>query len=274
MDVKLHKSFDICFKFLKFHGLWFDGEETRNYRIYGISLIILCPMMFLTLLILGIYQNGLTTDSAEALTYIIASTVELIRILHLIIHLKEIKLLYEMMIEAMKLTKKEELIIKRLDFCLKMFISVVGNAYLAVIAGWFTSYKSRKIPYPYGDPFNEDIMEFLKIPFFIYSSSIVIYIAPVFAALGFLPVFFMNFIIGFMEEFNERLENFGKNYQTDEGMNKELSELVGIHEKIQILTNKLTRHFRVSFFVIGVAGSLVLCMSVFVIPLVSMITSV
>lgn len=250
-----------------------NGEETRNYRIYGISMVILCPFMFTNLLMLGIYQQGLTLEMTGVIAYIISVIVELVRIFHLWGHPNDMRLLCESMAEAMKLVKNDKFITQRLEMCLKMFILVVLNAYLATIAGFITSFTSIK-PYPYGEIFDENESRFLSMIYNLYSQVIVFYVAPMFATMGFLPIFFMNFIIGFMEDFNERLEKFGCDDQNMEKMSKELKEIVEIHEKIQVLVKKLVDLFQISFFIVGITGSFALCLSAFVIPLVRIFLSI
>lgn len=267
MEGKFHKSFDICFKFLKVCGLWIDGKESKKYRFYGISLVILSPFVFLSLFILGIYQNGVTVEMAGALAFIIATTVEIVRIFHLIFNLKKIELFYESMMKSMKFVKNDKYIKKRLDLSLKMFIVLVGNAFVAATAGFITTFSSKVKPFPYGDVFDVNDLSFWAISFKFYSTIIVFYVAPIFVTLGFLPIFFMNFIIGLMEDFNEKLENIDKNDNTSE----ELKEIIETHVKIQYLVKELVRNFRVSFFAIGIAGSLVLCLNIFIMPLVILI---
>lgn len=78
-----------------------------------------------------------------------------------------------------------------------------------------------------------------------------------------------------MEDFNERLKNFGNEEIiddakiNDEKMMKNLQNLVEDHERIRNFVKTITNLFKITFFVKGIIGSVILCTGVFVIPLVS-----
>jgi hypothetical protein len=179
MDVEIIYPFQVAFKVLKFFGIWIDGEETRKYRIYGYSMILLGPILFLITLTAGILKKGLSVDVADPMTFAVAVFVENIRIIEILFKIHLIKSLYKSIEQAT--------------------IKNVKN--LNVIKRW---------TYPIAVPFDFDKTEigFWMTNFYtLYASS---YVAPLYATTGLLPLIFMAFLVGFMEDFNERIVNFGK----------------------------------------------------------------
>lgn len=279
MDVEIRKPFQVCFCILKFYGLWIDGEESRIYRNYGITLIVICPFLFSTLLTSGVYQNGLTLESVETISYMMSGLVVLSRVVSFISNIKIIKQLYNSMDKIMRnYVKNDQFIRKRLKTFFRIYMALEINAVISVVAGDFVSVQSKTLPYKIGVPFDTESSE---VGFWIVYSYLFVtskYMAPIYPALGMLPVFFMNFVIGFMEDFNDRLQNFGKNVNSEtkrnEIMARELREIIETYEEIRSFIEKITNIFRYTFFIKSIAGSLILCTSLFVIPLQSDISQI
>jgi 7tm Odorant receptor len=276
----MRKPFEVCFGILKFFGLWIDGEETRRYRIRGIASITFCPISFLILLSVGIYQKGkseIFVELAEPITFALASAVMVGRIFDFFTKIHDIKNLYNSFEKIVsKYVKNGQFIKKRVNSYLKIFTISLISAILSVIAGYFVSFQTRELPYPVAVPFDtQSEVGFWTV--YIYLFIAVGYVGPLYPALGLLPIFFMNFVIGFMEDFNESLGNIGKVAITDfkdakeidDLITKELQNNIEVYEKIKFLIAELTRIFKLTFFVKGVVGSIIICTSVFVIPLVS-----
>lgn len=278
MDVKVQQSFEVCFKALKFYNLWIDGQETPGYRARFVFYVIFGPITFWSMLIIGISRSELSLDLAHPITFQIASTVVIMRIFHFIANVGSIKRLYETIQQIMENNVKNvEFIRKRMKFYAGIFIFSIANAYIAVIAGFPISFISHQYPYPIAVPFNIDSTEIGFYGVNIYISIVIIYIAPVFVILGWYPMFFMNFAIGLMEDFNERLAYFAKSTvdvknddEREKIILKEIIDIIETYEKIKTFVKEFTRIFKISFFAIGVAGSVILCTVLFVIPLVSL----
>lgn len=277
MDVEIFRPFKILFKLLKFFGIWMDGSETKLYRIYGYSLIFVGPILFCITLIAGIYKKGFSVDVADPMTFGVAVLVEIIRISDFLSTISLIKSLYELIEKiTVKNVSNKNFIKKRMNTWLKIFIMTLTCTIISVVAGFFTTLGSeRSLPYPIAVPFDFDKTEigFWICNFFLFFASG--YVGPSYTVTGLLPIFFMAFLIGFMEDFNERIERFGSvetTYKDEEEKEKlvleELKEIIETYEIIRELVEKITEKFRLTFFVIGVVGSLILCTSVFVIPLV------
>lgn len=275
MDVEINKSFNLCFKVLKFYGFWLDGNETKRYRIFGLTMIILCPVLVEIMLIAGIFKNGITIDDAESTTFAVAILVELIRVIDFILKIKQIVLLYNLAQTMMKHVKNKQFIKKRMQLWLKVFIASQIGTFISVGSGHFAfSLSERKLQYPIAVPFNlieYEIGFWISYCYLLISSS---YIGPLYVALDFTPTLFMFFIIGFMEDFNKRIQSFGE-FEGDLHHQKnddELKEIIEVYSLIIKFVKEIERIFRLSFFVIGIVGSIILCTSVFVIPLVGILS--
>jgi hypothetical protein len=274
---EIMKTFEVCFKVLKFYGLWLDGRETLRYRIRGFSCIIFGIFAFWAMLFAGICKREISLEMAHSITFLIASTVVFLRCFDFILKIHRIKELYDQVLNMMeKYVKNDNFVKKRLKFYLRVFITIIFNSYVSVSSGFLISFKSHRYPYPIAVPFNIDDTEIGFYAVNIYISISLCYIAPVYVILGWYPMFFMNFIIGVMEDFNERLENFGKSIMNINNENekeklykKELHEIIEIHEIIREFVIEFTKIYKLTFFMKGIAGSIILCTVLFVIPLVS-----
>lgn len=279
MDEQSKKPFKWCFGLLKIFGLWLDGEESKRYRRYGIFLFFFCPILLSSLQTAGIFERGLSIDSVESLTFIIAGVVLIIRIIDLLVKFQSFKDLYDNLDEATKkYIRNGKFIRKRMRFCFKLFIVMEVNVVMNIASACFISLQAQKLPHQVGVPFD---IENNRLGFWIvyfYECIALIYVPPVFNAMIVLPVFFMNFLIGFMEDYNERLKNFGnpgklikngKDLELENNrIHEELKELVQTHGKIKYLADEISKLFSITFFVASIVGSVLLCSSVFVIPLV------
>jgi hypothetical protein len=268
MDVNIHKPFSVCFKIFKFFGLWIDGEDSRRYRIYGLSLAILVVPSVVYSCMREAYNKGMTLDMTELLTFSIAIKVLALRILHFIIKLKKIKLFHHHLDETMKSqVKNVEFIRKRMNFCFKMLACIGLNVLMSLISTFITFLMSGKLPLPMTPPFGiEKGPKFLMSIFHIYVYLTAVYCSLI-SFLGFLPVIYMNFTIGIIEDYDERLQKFGEN--EDGRLEDELNKIVEENMKIRGLLNEMVESFDVPIFSNWITGSVSLCLSAFIIPLVN-----
>lgn len=276
MDVKMIKPFEICFKLLKFYGHWMEAG-VKN-RVISMLKIILCPIGFLILTVYGFFGKEISLEMTDSITFFCGASVLVIRSFDCIYEHDNIQDFYDFTLEiGQKFVRKSVLIEKRLNFFFKLLIGNISNTYMSTISGFVMSIVTHEFPYPIAVPFNLDDtnLGFHLINFYLLISMC--FIAPSYALLGMYPMFFMNFLIGFMEEFNEKLKNFGKinaeyksGKEKNELIEKELKEIVEIHETMKIYVRKFSRIYEFSFFIEQVAASIILCTVLFIIILVSM----
>lgn len=277
MDVELKKPFEVTFKILKFYGLWMDGGETLFYKIRGISTILICSILFWILLFAEILKKEESLEIAYSITFFVPCTIYIVRIIDFIEKIQSMKMFYESFEEVKsKLVINDHFIRKRLKFCFKAFSACFGGVIISATALCIVSFSTHHISYPIAVPFN---MKNTEIGFYVvnfYMTVTLSFVAPVYVAFGWCPMFFMNFVIGFMEDFNEKLQIFGEidlgiknEKEKNEIIMKQLIEIIQIHEKIKSFVKELSRIFKLTFFLNGVAGSLILCTALFVIPVVS-----
>jgi hypothetical protein len=277
MDKDMKRPFEFCFNVLKFYGLWIDGEEKRSYRIYGITLIIFCQIGFVISMFSGVLQRGITLETVETISFGITGVSGLLRILDFLAKIKLIKYLYTSInVITIKHVKNDNFIRKRVKTFFMIHISQGILAITSIVSGDFVSIQSKTLPYTIGVPFDTENNEIGFWAAYSYLFITLKYVAPIYPCLGALPVFFMNFAIGLMEDFNERLKNFGLVVGSESGgsvenevMENEIKEIVETHEVIKNFVKQISEIFRLTFFIKSIVGSIILCTSLFVIPLVS-----
>lgn len=272
---EIEKSFNSCFKVLKFYGLWIDDvKSTKKWQTLGIFRMIFGLIFFWCMLLAGICKSEISLELAHSITFFVACSVAIARISDCLIKNDNIKQLYESIQQIMKNdVKNDKFIIKRLKFYKKVFVTIIVNSYISVVAGFVLSFISHQYPYPVAVPLNIDVTE---IGFYVvntYLSIALCYIAPVYTCLGWYPMFFMNFAVGLMEDFNERLTNFGKianenNEEYEVTLTNELHKIIEVHDKIKEFFRNFVKIFRLTFFIKGIAGSIILCTALFAISMV------
>lgn len=275
MDVlEIKKPFRMSFNLLRIFGLWIDGKESRKYRVYGISLIILFPISFLIMTLIQTLKSGYSIEVAESMTFIFTTSIEILRIIDFLTKINSIKFLHNSIGEMLKQVKNVNFVKIRMINCCKIFVLTDLMTFVFVTSGFMVSFLyERKLPYSIALPFEVDDC---RIGFWITFSYLLIstcYMGLVYMTLGLLPIFFMSFIVGFMEDLNERLENFGKNIEKDkietEMLSTELREIIEMQKSIKKFIGSTSNIFQLTYIIIGLAGHSVFCTTMFVMPLVS-----
>lgn len=270
MNDQIEKAFNSCFKILKFYGLWINNHKASdNWQIRGILFMIFGLIIFWAMLLAGICKSEISLDLAHSITFFIACSVAIGRIIDCLIEHDSIKKLLESVQNLLKNDVKNDIFIrKRLNFYKKVFVIMIVNAFISVVSGFVISFLSHQFSYPVAVPFDIDKTEIGFYLVNLYLSMSLCFIAPLYTCLGWYPMFFMNFIIGVMEDFNDRLYNFGRKSKVSENT-KEFYEIVKTHKKIKDFVREFTRIFKLTFFIKGISGSIILCTALFAIPLVS-----
>lgn len=274
--MKIRRPFETSFCFLKIYGLWIESEDSSGSKMLKILPVIFCPILFWILIIAGIYEKGISIEMAGSIAFSVAATVEILRIFDLRLKLNDIKETYKTIEEITNdHVTNGDFIKKRMSFALKVYIVIVINSVISVIAGDLESLQSGQLAYPIAAPFSTEEGTTGFWVMYGYLAVCLSYIGPVYVILGWMPMFFMSFAIGFMEDFNESLERFGEDEEMEDGkindelMTKRLHKIIETHEKLKSYIQEIGRIFEFSFFIKGIAGSVILCTSLFVLPLVS-----
>lgn len=274
MDVEMKKPFNFAFKIMKFYGIWINDEATLSYKIRGITTFLFLPVLFWILLFVGTCQREVSLEMAYSITFIIANAFTIIRVIDFVPKIQFMTNLFNSIDGIMsKFVKNDKRVVAKLKFYLKVFATSFGFTFGGVIMAFTMSFIDHKFPYPIADPFKFLETEIGFIFMNSYGMIALLFIAPMYVCLGWYPMFFICFIVGFMEDFNEKLEEFGKidtkNDERDEIQAKELIELIQAHETIKEFVEEISRIFKLTFFLNAIAGSVILCTALFVMPLVS-----
>ncbi|CRL02775.1 CLUMA_CG016006, isoform A [Clunio marinus] len=150
-----------------------------------------------------------------------------------------------------------ELIRKQVAFSYKIYLMLWSSALVMCTAGVFVPFINHKLPYKVWFPFETDI-EKNELGFWVASFLVVFnsfFGSAIDMALDILPVTFMAFAIGLLNELSERIKKV-RTYD-------DLVQCVVIHRKIKLFVNEIYENFATAIFIQGIMSSLILCTGVF-----------
>ena len=287
--------FYIPFKVFKVLGIWQQKSSTWIYFIYGLLFRFLFIDLFAVLMILYLFHfedfEGLSDCLSMSFTMLAGS----LKTYNLMFKLASILTLVRSLDELIKLiewdkNKSHKIIKKRVDkgrLVYKIFCSVaIANCTFGAFIPIF-NWGERKLAYrmyfPMIDYKNNDWM---------FIAAGIYQLGPIFTGLldvtlDMLPVFFMCYAIGLIEELANRLENIGchkvnniskkeKSLQSIERSpsSDDLNELlkcIDIHLQIKKFTADIENYFATIIMVQGVMSSIILCTTVVMMLMVSLI---
>jgi odorant receptor len=276
MDVELQKPFKLCFKVLTNLGWWQDGNQSWSYVAYGTLVHFVEFYVFLLELVLYILWDILPCDEidlieiCDVLGLALALTSATIRAGNFIYNLKQIKQSCKTLETLMKFSaddrwKSREKLRERVDFGLKVYKLYLFVAYTACGLTILLPIFLDKLPWSVWLPssIKENLAGFWIASLYFIGNSVVAALTDM--TLAILPVIFMTFAIGFIEELTDRLEMIGK----DEEKTKEFIKCVEIQIRIKAYVAEIQDNFSTAIFIQGLLGSVILCMNAFTMTMVS-----
>jgi hypothetical protein len=174
---------------------------------------------------------------------------------------------------------------RRIEFSYKAYKMLAFSAFSTCIAGALVPIFTHEIPYRFWFPFDVHGNLILFWVASLYQVMTSLLLAPIGMTLNILPVMFMSFATGLMEELEERFKNIGSKLKTGSkmrsgnvkgvqvksktGSKEELNRCIEIHLKIREFVNQIQSHCALTFFIQWLMSSVILCSGVFALSQVS-----
>jgi hypothetical protein len=264
--------FNFPLNIFKFFGVLITRESSWKYIIFSVTSRLLFIDLFLTLEVLYLPRVGSIVELTK-LTGVMASFV---------ICWFEIFVLYANMggiertiadlstcIEDFGVGERFERRLRRIQRIATMCLCAV------LLSGFMSSFPlifSHTMPYLLWTPLNLDnSFNFWLV--FTYETLAVFNLGIVSVALELLPVYFMVYIVGFVEQLCERLEGIKKHrvLNADGTINqaeridnrKELVTCVKLHVKIHQITKRVSDMFAIVFLARGIITCILICSTTF-----------
>jgi hypothetical protein len=292
MDSEPFKPFEWCFWIFKTLGMWQDGNQTWKYFILGffihfISIEVQIILQFVyTINALDLF------DIVDAFGLLTVFSALCFKCINFFIKIRKIVKLVDMLktlldfsadqrhADRMHIRKQVTRIMK----VMKIFISSAG---IVCTSGIFIPFFTHELPLKIWIPvaIKENEIGFWIVSLFLIYDCV--FMCAVQIALDVLPVIFMSFAVGLLNELSARLSEIGKidagtefdgpgnmnkylrerikNYKT----RKELVKCIEIHQKIKEFVIEIHDCFVISTFIQEFMSSLILCTCAFVLSVVS-----
>lgn len=283
MDSELFKPFKLCFWVFKSAGMWQDGNQSWTYFIAGYLVHFVLIDIYLVCQFIYAFKAENLIDLVDALGLTTTYLSEICKCINFFAKLKLIKKLLETLEALLKFSADERFANRnhvrvQVAFSLKVYKMFWFSAFMTCCSGAFVPIFSHQMPYKVWFPFNT---EYSSTGFWIASYYLVLnsfYVSAVDMALDILPVIFISFAIGLIDELSDRLAQVGniqalmkvRNSQKCEQQNiQELINCIKIHKKITEFVGEIRSNFAVVIFAQGLMSSIILCTSAFTMSVVS-----
>lgn len=266
MDAELSRAFNLCFKTLRVCGWWQSGNQSWLYLIYGCFSIVTVVEVYIIGQILFILRVGNLEDFIDTLGLFLTFLATQSKTINFLYKIRKIKQLVRDLDELLRFTEhtlsvKRAHIERRVKLVYRLYLAYWTAGIVSCTAFFISILIYRQLPYKLWFPFD---IKTSSVGFWSAATYTVVqsYIATAVAiALDIMPVIFIGFAVGLIEEFNDRL---GKVRST-----QDLVKCVEIHIRIKIYIKGIQDNFATVILVQGFMSSIILCVCAFSLSTVS-----
>lgn len=294
MDAELNKPLKLSFRVVKAAGMWQDGQQSWAYFFFGYLAHFVLIELYLVGQLIYAFQAEDLTDLADAVVLTSTYLSDSLKGMVLVFNLKEVKNLVETLDSLLRFSEDDRFtgrkhVRERVAFSFKIYKLHWLSAIVYCSSAIFVPILSHRIPYKVWFPFST---KYKSISFWIASYFTVadtFYGSAIGSALDLLPVIFISFAIGLIEDLEDRLTQIGsslaikgievKRAPTQPGEDplfwnkesvRELIKCVEVHNRIKNFVHDIQSIFSFSIIAQGLMSIIVLCNGAFTITVVSL----
>lgn len=271
MKESLYRPLKICFLVLKTCGVWQDGEQTWTYFIIGYFVHVILMQLYIVCLFMYAFQAEDLIDFAESFGLATTVLALFIKCLNFLINIKDIMKLVESVEILLKFSGSDEhriILNARVQFGYKIMKIFLMTGIISCLTAIFPPFFSHQLPYKFWLPFD---IKNSETGFWITSISSLLsspFTAELALVLDVLPVIFLTFAIGLVEELCIRIEGIGrltnlKGSKRSQFYKIELVKCIQIHQKIKKFVLDIQNSFSMVIMVQGVLSSAIICTCTF-----------
>ena len=263
MNTELFKPFNLCFRVIKTLGMWQDGQQTWRYFFLGflfhfltIELFLICQVVYIAK---GENFEQLIETMALFLVILALSLKSFERIRRII---KTVEVLNQLLeFTCHNSTKRRGNLIRRTREILRFYYFFWSCTTFASICGLLTVIVIHKMPSSMWFPFDTEGSE---IGFWIgsfYMIAVSCIGSTLTVAWEVLPVIFISFAVGLVEELGERLQEVKDK--------DDLVKCIKVHLKIKDYVREIKNIFSLAILIQGIISSTSICFGAFSLSTVS-----
>jgi hypothetical protein len=301
MDSELNKPFKFCFYLFKKLGMWQNGKQSWRYFILGFSAHFVAILFTICHFIFAFKSQNLI-DFTDSIGLAMLNLAAAFKCWNFFIKISKIEKLFESLKELLEFTAqsdtKRDKLKSQVNFGFKVFKAFLFTASVTDISAFIQPVFFHKLSFKIWFPFDTETSE---IGFWIAATFIFLigpFLSTLDVILDILPVIFMSFGVGLIDELAERLSETGKvqklenpimkahklgesskanlikvDRKVEESLRKfdqleELKKCIEIHKKIKEFSADIASNFSVVILIQGVFSSIILCTTAFTVSVV------
>jgi hypothetical protein len=274
MDAELFEPLNLVMRSLKVTGLWQDGTQSWAYFVLGhISrfIIIECSIV---LIVLALDPNNLQEANESA--FLAAVMVILaVKSWNFLVKIKNIQKSFRILLGLLEFSyddrfKDRSHLKVQVAIPLKIFKFFWLTVRVNCVIGLVRAILTRQMPFKAWfllDPEASEVGFYITL---IFMTAIPMAIGIIAMSLNVLPVIFMAFGVGLINELTARLSEIGE-FLEPQVMEKEFVKCIEILSRIRKYIKETGDNFSQAIFVHGFVSSLIICTNVYAITKVSSI---
>lgn len=275
------EAFTTLFKVTKYGGIWQDKSSTSAYRFYGVIWHFFASFLFTFLGFLYLFHFEDIQALSDCLSVTLTMFAYCIKIVNFIRNREKYLLLIRSLNEVIIKSeydgnRNHQRIVNHIVRVKKIYVAFASAAIITIafsgmipIFNWKEHRLCYALYYPWIDYKHSDVL-FIILEIYEMSTMVT---AVVDITLDTLPVVYMIFAVGLLEELSDRLENIDCSNEDNKEENsqalKELLNCIKIHKEVKKYIADTEKCFATIIMTQGVMSSLILCTTLFSLSLVS-----
>lgn len=279
MNAELFKPLKICFKVFKVLGLWQDGTQSWTYFITGfIFHFFIIYVFFAGEILYAFFEAKDLIEFIDVLGLSTAFLAVIAKSINLFMKLKNVKQSVSSLEHLLKFSAIDDhsprlKLQARIDFVIQVYKVFVTSAWLTCFSGIFVPIFTGDLPYKVWFPFDtkNSSTGFMVGASYMVTNSFVASLTDM--TLDILPVVFMTYAIGLIDELADRFTDMGKAKNLVESkkyvqvksklVSEELRQCVELQQKIKKFVEEIQENFSSAIFVQALLSSVILCTNAF-----------
>jgi hypothetical protein len=282
MEQSLFKPFKLAFTIMKYVGMWHDGKRSWTYTILGHFAIFFFVKSFTIQYFMYVIKAPSWEESIEVSGLAATELAHSFKFWNFYFKLNKIlesvdTLTALLTFSADERWKSRDHLMSRIATEIKIHKVFWFTAWTTCFLSCLNPFTLHELPYKAWFPFDTTSSEVNFWLASIYTTIIAFPLSISDITLDMIPVIFLTFAIGLVEELAERLAQIGEEAEKaetssneDEKVEKELIKCIEIHNRIKKFVKEIEDNFSLAIFLQGFISSATLCASAFALSTVEM----
>lgn len=266
MDASLREPLEACFKIVKFLYLCPVEAETSRKKIVCRRLILVLTLgMACISEATACVKSKTLIEWADHFSVLVPALMVLMKLTSFMVYYDKFELINQELNELFQISYDERFkerlhISKQADFIMKMFKAFVINAFLTTVVYTSVIVFVGKLPYNISglNTDNNDIAFYVAAVHLVISS---VYGNLMYTSLNLLPVIFVSYATGVLNELADRIKLIGRSEEIDQ--NQEVVKCIQVHERVKNFVQMVEEQYGLIWFCQSIASQVIISLFIF-----------